>query len=410
VTPLEWYAVWFAVFLAIAGIGRLIRWFQERHPPEPWDEDGWWERITADAGLTGSQLLSPRRDQWGWTSPLALRPGQTIEDAASKTARLESALECRRRAVRFEELEGNARHVLLRVVEQDPHAQPIPHPGVRAASVREPVTLGPSETGDPVRVRLSCRHAQISGASGSGKSGIANILVAAFAAAPDVVLWGVDRKGGMELGPWEDCFQLLARDTATTDRLFQAADRVIEARAAWMASKGLRAWPTSPSHPEIKIVVDEQGEVARDAKKDKKIGERLDSVARRGRAVGVTITYAIQKSLQDEIGSDVLRQQASVRISTRTNEAREVDVALGQGAGREGWQPERLRLPGKFLVRAEDQGHTIPRPARAYWLDDGPVERLAGEWAGRQPRLDAVSAAAAVDPKTPPRTRAGADV
>ena len=90
----------------------------------------------------------------------------------------------------------------MRVIEKDPHAAPIPWPGMTSTSITRPAELGVSEDGQPVRVLFLRRHALIGGTTGAGKSGIVNVILAHLAACRDVVIWAVDMKGGMELRPW----------------------------------------------------------------------------------------------------------------------------------------------------------------------------------------------------------------
>jgi FtsK/SpoIIIE family len=91
--------------------------------------------------------------------------------------------------------------VLVRVVERDPHAASIPWAGPQAGSIHRPLHPGVWETGDPVAVSLAHQHTLIVGATGSGKSMLLNVVVGELVAAGDVVWWGVDFKGGAELGP-----------------------------------------------------------------------------------------------------------------------------------------------------------------------------------------------------------------
>ena len=59
-------------------------------------------------------------------------------------------------------------------------------------------------------MRLAHRHGLLGGVAGAGKSGVLNVILAELVACPDVVLWGVDLKGGMELRPWAACLDRLA--------------------------------------------------------------------------------------------------------------------------------------------------------------------------------------------------------
>ena len=75
----------------------------------------------------------------------------------------------------------------------------------------------------PVRVLIARRNVLIGGIAGAGKSGILNVIIAALAACRDVVLWGVDLKGGMELQPWAACFDRLATTPDEAAELFRDA-------------------------------------------------------------------------------------------------------------------------------------------------------------------------------------------
>ena len=90
----------------------------------------------------------------------------------------------------------------LRVLDRDPHADAIPWPGPSVTTITEPIDLGPFEDAEPCRVLVLRRHAIVGGATGSGKSGGLNELIANLAACRDVVIWAIDLKRGMEFQPW----------------------------------------------------------------------------------------------------------------------------------------------------------------------------------------------------------------
>jgi hypothetical protein len=220
-----------------------------------------WAKIAEAAGLGGSRLERVLVDPWGWSTRLLLRPGQTLEDAVRQLAPLESALEVRPRAVRIEEDPALARRVILRVVERDPHAEPIPWPGPRVTSITQPLELGLYETGQPVRVSLLRQHTLIGGIAGGGKSGLVNATMAALAACGDVVVWGIDLKRGMELQPWATCLDRLATTPSQATHLLLAAKRVVVARAELLAAGGRRAWQPTPATPLLVVLIDEHAEL-----------------------------------------------------------------------------------------------------------------------------------------------------
>lgn len=269
----------------------------------------------------------------------------------------------------------------LRVIEKDPHATPIEWPETTNTSITQPADLGLSEDGLPVGILFLRRHALIGGTTGSGKSGVVNIILAALAACRDVVIWGVDLKGGMELQPWTSCIQRLATTPQQATELFRDAVTELNRRAAQMAETGKRSWDPTPNEPALVIVVDEYAEMPDEAH------GYADSVARLGRAVAVGLIAATQRPSQDAMGKGAVRSQMDIRICLRVRERREVDLILGQGSFNAGWHGHSLTQPGAFLISSPE--HTVPERHRAYLLTDEQIARHAAQHAHGRPELSA---------------------
>ena len=142
-------------------------------------------------------------------------------------------------------------------------------------------------------------HGIFGGTTGSGKSGGLNVLIGNLVACRDVVIWAIDLKRGMELGPWQSCIDRLATTPDQAIALLRNAVAVLEARAAMLAAAGKRGWPVSPAMPALIILIDEYAELAEkasDAMSD------TDSIARLGRAVAVTLIAATQRPTQKAMG------------------------------------------------------------------------------------------------------------
>jgi FtsK/SpoIIIE family len=266
---------------------------------------GGWPKTAQAAGLAGTSLSHLTTTPFGWTAKLLLSPGQTIADALRQREALESALDVRPRSVRLEQDPSRARQVLVGVVERDPHAAPIPWAGPQAGSIHRPLHPGVWETGDPVAVSLAHQHTLLVGATGSGKSMLLNILVGELVAASDVVCWGVDFKGGAELGPWRACLGRVATTPTDTEQLLQAAVAVLDARMGELASRGRRELAPSPATPALVVVIDEHAELV--ARCGRPALEAIDSIAKRGRAASVTLVLANQRATMDLLGSEILR-------------------------------------------------------------------------------------------------------
>ncbi|WP_254716275.1 FtsK/SpoIIIE domain-containing protein [Actinomadura sp. WMMB 499] len=357
-----------------------------------------WPQIAQAVGLNGSHVQSAVVDVWGWRARFALARGQTIHDVIAKVPAIESALGTFRGAVRvLPTRDDKANRFELRVLDTDPHADAIPWPGPSVASITEPIDLGPFEDATGARVLLLRRHALIGGVAGSGKSGGINVLMGNLSACQDVVIWAIDLKRGMELQPWAPCIDRLATTPEQARALLREAVTILEARAEWLAAQGRRVWDPTPDLPALVIVVDEYAELAEDAPD---AASDTESIARRGRAVAVTLIAATQRPTQKAMGKGAVRSQMDVRVSFRVRERKDVELILGQGMLNAGWHAHTLNAPGKFLLSAPE--HDTPRRARAYLLTDDAVNETSSRCAPLRPVLDEVSRRAPDDAHSEP--------
>jgi hypothetical protein len=346
-----------------------------------------WPEIAHTIGLAGSQVMSALVDVWGWRARLRLARGQTINDVIAKVPAIESALGTHRGAVRvYPTADDLANRCELRVLNIDPHADAIIWPGPSVVSITEPIDLGPFEDAAPCRVLFLRRHVLFGGATGAGKSGGLNVLMGNLAACEDVVIWAIDLKKGMELGPWASCIDRLATTQEEATALLADAVKILEARANHLVEQGQRVWEPSPDMPALVIVIDEYAELADNAPEAVK---HADSIARRGRAVAVNLVAATQRPTQKAMGQGAVCSQMDVRISFRVRERKDVDLILGQGMLAAGWHAHTLNAPGKFLVAAAE--HDTPNRARAYLITDQAVAATAATYADYRPPLDPIS-------------------
>jgi S-DNA-T family DNA segregation ATPase FtsK/SpoIIIE len=346
-----------------------------------------WPRVAEETGLTGSRVLSAVVDRWCWRALIHLRGGQTATDALHRLPAIESALGTRRGAGRIEPDPVRADRAYLRVLDRDPHADPILWPGPTTATIADPVELGLFEDATPVRLSLLRKHVLIGGTTDSGKSGVLNVILAALTACPDVVLWGIDLKNGMELQPWAPCLDRLATTPTDATALLADAVAVLEDRAGQLAAAGEHLWTPTPDRPALVIVIDEYAELTDTASNAL---THADSIARRGRAPAVTLIVATQRPTQKTMGG-ALRSQMEVRICLRVRERRDVELILDKGMLAAGWNAHTLDAPGKFYLSAP--GHDTPRRARGYLLTGDDLTAAIERGAAHRPTLATVAAA-----------------
>ncbi|MER6948843.1 hypothetical protein ABT294_32965 [Nonomuraea sp. NPDC000554] len=128
-------------------------------------------------------------------------------------------------------------------------------------------------------------------------------------ACPDVLVWGVDLKRGMELQPWASCLDRLATSPREADALFADAVTLLDGRADHLARHGHRTWEPSPDAPALIILVDEYAELVDEAP-DAEAPEAFvhaDSIARRGRAFAVQLVAVTQRPSQKAMGKGAVR-------------------------------------------------------------------------------------------------------
>ena len=336
-----------------------------------------WPDVAHNIGLPGSRIASVVVDAWGWTARVILRRGTTVAQAIARIPDIESGLELRPGSVRIFPDGKHANKLIMRVVETEPLSAPVPWAGPAITSVTQLAEIGISEDGRPVRVLLLRRNVLIGGIAGSGKSGVLNVIIAILAACRDVRLWGVDLKGGMELGPWASCFERIATTPEEANELFSDAVTELNKRAASMAATGKRTWEPTPDNPALIIITDEHAELPEESH------EYADSVARRGRAVAVNLMAATQRPTLAAMGRNTaVRSQMDIRICLRVREPRDADLILGQGSLNSGWHAHKLTQPGEFLI--SDPEHGTPERNRAYLITDEKRDQHAARY-GRPP-------------------------
>jgi len=346
-----------------------------------------WPDIAKAVGLAGSAVMSATVDVWGWRARFRLARGQTIADVIARIPAIESGLGTFRGAVRvYPTPDGRANRVELRVLDRDPHADAIPWPGPSIGSITEAADLGPFEDAAPCRVLFLRRHAIFGGTTGSGKSGGLNVLMGNLTACPDVIIWAIDLKRGMELGPWTECIDRLATTPEQATALLRDAVAIVKGRAEYLASIGRRTWEPTPEMPALVIVIDEYAELSEEAPDAM---HYTDEIARLGRALAVTLIAATQRPTQKVMGQGAVRSQMDLRVCFRVREPRDVDLVMGQGMLTAGWDAHKLNAPGKFLVSAPE--HDIPRRARAYLVTDQMVAETSALHSQTPRELDEIS-------------------
>src|SRR5262249_30875405 len=169
---------------------------------------------------------------------------------------------------------------------------------------------------------------------GSGKGSVIWSIVAALLGGVRrnlVQLWGLDTKGGMELGIGKALFARLAsKDFAQMATMLEQAATLAQDRAERLAGLTRQHQPTV-AEPVIVLVIDELANLTSsltDRHLKDRIKAALSIVLSQGRAVGVHVVAAIQDPRKDVLP---FRNLFPTRIGLRLSEPGEVDMVLGDG-------------------------------------------------------------------------------
>jgi S-DNA-T family DNA segregation ATPase FtsK/SpoIIIE len=240
--------------------------------------------------------------------------------------------------------------------------------------------IGLREDGDLYRLRLFGTQVLIVGATGSGKGSVIWSIVRALAGGVGtglVQLWGLDPKGGMELGIGRPLFARFAsRDFTEMAAMLEEAAKTAQERAARLATKTRQHLPT-PVEPLIVLVIDELANLTAyltDRQLKDRIKAALGIVLSQGRAVGVHVVAAIQDPRKEVLPA---RGLFPTRIGLRLSEPAEVDMVLGDGMRDRGALCDRIpqSMPGVGYVVIE--GDPTPMRVRFSFLDDDDIREMA---------------------------------
>ena len=218
------------------------------------------------------------------------------------------------------------------------------------------------------------------GQAGAGKSGWLNAFIAHSTTVRfPVVRWGVDLKQ-VELDPWRPRFNRLAISYRDVSKLLEEVPGVLDERYEFMRVNRIRKWHPGCGLPALLVVVDELREVVqpfpgeRDGKAAAQRLLHLVTLTSKGRACGAVLLGATQNPLAEVIGR--VRDNCGGTICGWVRTETEAFTALGD-VGRF-LQPQRIQVPGEAWVVPSGDLARGPFKARARFLDDEAVARVAG--------------------------------
>lgn len=245
------------------------------------------------------------------------------------------------------------------------------------------VPVGVRDDGEMWTLPAIGTHLLIAGATGAGKGSVLWSLIRGLASditSGRVQVWGIDPKGGMELGFGRAMFARLVDTTPEQMAdLLEEAVRVMDARTSRLAGHS-RLHAPSVEEPLIVVVIDELASLTtymgnRDVRK--RVDAALQQLLTKGRAPGVTVVGALQDPRKEVLS---YRDLFPARVALRLAEREQVSMVLGDRAWDAGAHCERIphALPGVGYVYLD--GQPEPVRVRAAHVTDDDIRDMANHY------------------------------
>jgi S-DNA-T family DNA segregation ATPase FtsK/SpoIIIE len=306
--------------------------------------------------------------------------GQCADTHAAQAEELANSFGARSCRVRVD----RPRRIWLDLIHSDPLAQPVrvpalavPGAGVDLARV----LIGCTETGRPWVLRLADRHILVAGVSDAGKSSVMWAVLRALAPWIRVGLvqvFGIDPKGGMELGRAPRLFhKLVCTNGAEAVELLEHLAILTRQRAEALRGQGSRKWTPASGQPFVLLIVDELADVIAyqpDNGLRKRANVALQSILSQGRAPGVCVIGQLQDPRKQIIDC---RHLFPVKIAMRLDEPEQVDMVLGEGVRQRGAAAHEISEDTPGVAWAKIDGRRDPDRARAFHTTDADLDELS---------------------------------
>ncbi len=276
------------------------------------------------------------------------------------------------------------RRIWLDFIHADPLAQSLIAPTLADPTSMPDLTrvpIGRIESGRPWALRLLDRHILVAGVSDAGKSSVVWAVLRALAPwirSGLVQVFGIDPKGGMELGRAPGLFhKLMCSNGAQAVELLEHIATLTRQRAETLRTQGTRKWSPASGQPFVLLIVDELADVIAyqpDNTLRKRANAALQSILSQGRAPGVCVIGQIQDPRKQIID---FRHLFPTKIAMRLDEPEQVDMVLGDGVRARGAAAHEISEDTPGVAWIKHDGRRDPDRARAFHTTDADLDELS---------------------------------
>jgi S-DNA-T family DNA segregation ATPase FtsK/SpoIIIE len=326
------------------------------------------------------RICRVRADGWRDRVLVRLLHGQCAGTYAAHAEELANSFGAQSCRVRV----NHPRRIWLDLIHADPLAAPFTAPSLTEPDTGVDLTrvlIGRTEAGRPWVLRLLDRHILVAGVSDAGKSSVMWAVLRALVPwirCGLVQVFGIDPKGGMELGRAPRLFQKLVCNNGTEAvELLEHVATLTRQRAETLRKQGVRKWSPASGQPFVLLIVDELADVIAyqpDNTLRKRANAALQAILSQGRAPGVCVIGQLQDPRKQIIDC---RHLFPIKIAMRLDEPEQVDMVLGDGVRQRGATAHEIseETPGVAWVKIDS--HRDPERARAFHTTDADLDQLS---------------------------------
>jgi hypothetical protein len=385
-------------------------------------DKGLLEKVGLARAQIGAAKVEPNRV----TAPVALEPGeQTNEDVTKSLARLASALDLPRNAVRYTPDPGSERRGELVIVPEDMLTEVVEWEGPSnvGGSIAEPLVIGRYDDGAPLVVWLpgdpeagrNSTHILVAGGTGSGKGDTALNLLTEVLSRRDVIVWFSDPKMFQDFATLRPGLDWAAEGGASTEVMVAAVEAVIPARTRWLGAHGYRQWVPAASEvqnsgehtcrpdgtacgcagmPFLVTWFEEAANTLRALGDDAFTG-----IAQEARSAGVSLIVSLQRPSYDQMSTSTRASLPSVialGCDPRDEGFSLSDEVLAAGAHPGAWGNRRPGYCYAVSPGIPEDRYASPGRTRRFTHRAVPVMEMLATWAQRNgATADPITAGAA---------------
>jgi hypothetical protein len=308
-----------------------------------------------------------------------LPAGAQVPDLENVAERLAAFLGVRE--VRVSRDPANARYARVVILRHDPLADPEPigWPLVEAGrlSLWDAVPVGEDEDGNQVTVTLPERNLLAGGEPGAGKSTVVQVLIAAAALDPSVVLTLFDPKL-VELAVWQGCTaRLVGPNVDEAIDVLKGLISELDDRYLTLLANRARKVAPGDGLPLHLVAVEELAFYTNgpDRKAAQAFSVLLRDFVARGRAAGMVTVATTQKPSADVVPT-YLRDLFGFRWALRCSTPEASDTILGRGWASQGHSAASIDPTARGVGLLLQEGG-VPVRLRSCYLDDLDLAELA---------------------------------